>query len=249
MPEIEIVAKEQRMAVPYALNRPFREIFGTAKWNGTYKLFSVRATAQNRRKWDQFMETVKDACAVLAEAEDSALTANQLERAAAAAEQAVCDIKTSLNECNLRIKIAEESKTLAEAQTAVFRAHLETANAALKKIQADGAKARRDRADAIAPALQLYKAHNLKKILKDFVESTRFGYRGRTIYDHAGYAALALSSDLQAIGFRMKEIDLLGQVSRNRPDLILSLVKTIEATSETGLELLETVSDNDNGKQ
>lgn len=238
-PTLNIIANELHMAVPYALNGAFRAVFKTAKWNPSAKVFIAAATAQNRKKWDQFLATVKDAVEFLANADNVEATAEELECAAREADQAVEKALASLKYFEQRAIIAGERKARAEEQLSEFGPVLEKASAALSRVLSANAAAEEARDAVVAPALHLFEAHGLERILADISKAARAGYRGKEARGRAQEQIVALRDDLGEIGFRLEAIDDLARASLNRPDNIIQYVEAALATMHSGLEVIE----------
>ena len=235
-PTMRNTGTELQMQVPYLLNSSFRELFKTARWDASRKVFVARATTQNLNKWTKFMETVESAVQTLAQADEMEVTARELERAAQEAVGAVHKAQADIADCELRALEARAQKARAVEQIAELKPLLEQAQAALAAVKADAAQALSARNDSIAPALELYKSHGLTRILDEFERAGRRGYLGK---DALGWAQLdieELRDDLKNIGYRNRAIDELARVSLNRPDKVISFVESARATSRSGLE-------------
>ena len=226
---------ELQMQVPYPLNSSFRELFKTARWDASRKVFMARATTQNLNKWTKFMEAVESAVQTLAQADEMEATARELERAAQEALNSVHSAQANIADCEQRADEARTKKARAVEQLAELKPLLEHATVALAAVQADTAKALTARDEAIAPALELYDAHGLSRILNEFERAARRGYGGKDALGRAQSELTALRDDLQEIGYRNQSINYLVDVSLNRPDKVILFVESARATSRSGL--------------
>ena len=238
-PTMTMTESVLRMTVPYALNESFREIFKTAEWNRSEKVFIARATTQNRNKWAKFTECVKEASEALENADQAEATVEQLERLANRAERALEEARASLKTIENRAEVARQRRAQAEAQIAEFVPVLDKANTSLQAVLAQTASAEQERDVVIAPALALYEAHGFERILNEFSAAARKGYRGKEAASRAQAEITELKKDLKKIGFRLKAIDELVGVSLNRPDNIAHYAAQASATMRSGLTLIE----------
>jgi hypothetical protein len=240
IPSMTTAGNELCMAVPYPLNGAFRAIFKTAKWNANAKVFNAAATTQNRKKWEQFLASVKDAVVALANADQVEATHMELERAVQEAERAVEKAQASIREIEQRMEAARERTRRAEEQLAECAPVLEKASAALTAVLVTTAAAEGARDVVIAPALTLYETHGLTGILDAFEKATRRGYVGKEASGRAQKEIRALRDDLGKIGFRLEALSDLANVSLNRPDKISEYVASAKATMHSGLGVIET---------
>jgi sirohydrochlorin ferrochelatase len=238
-PSITTTPKELHMKVPYPLNGAFRAIFKTAKWNSDGKVFVAAATPQNHKKWEKFIATVKDAVAVLHNADQAEATAEELERAAQEAERTLESALAAVKEFEQRASAARERRMRAEAQLIEFAPVREKARAALADVLDATAAAEGARDAVITPAITLYGTHGLERILANFAQAARRGHSGKEACGRARAEIIELRNDLKSIGFRVPAIDDLASVSLNRPDKIAQFVESIKATSHSGLELVD----------
>ena len=235
-PTMRNTGTDLQMQVPYLLNSSFRELFKTARWDASRKVFVARATTQNLNKWTKFMETVESAVQTLAQADEMEVTARELERAAQEAVGAVHKAQADIADCEQRALEARAQKARAVEQIAELKPLLEQAQAALAAVKADAAQALSARNDSIAPALELYKSHGLTRIPDEFERAGRRGYLGKDALGRAQSDIEEVRDDLKEIGYRNQAIDDLANVSLNRPDKVISFVESARATSRSGLE-------------
>lgn len=238
-PTMTATDDELHMEVPYPLNGAFRAIFKTAKWNPVGRVFVAAATPQNRKKWEKFIASVEDAVTALDNADRTEATAEELERAAQEAERALERAVAAVKEFEQRANAARERLMRAEAQLVEFGPVQERASAALVDVLDATATAEDTRDVVIAPVIALYESHGLKRILANFAQAARRGHSGKEACGRAKAEIVELRNDLKSIGFRVPAIDDLASVSLNRPDKIAQFVESTEATSHSGLEVVE----------
>lgn len=237
-PTMTATDTELHMSVPYPLNGAFRAIFKTAKWNPGGRVFVSAATPQNRKKWDKFIASVKDAVVALHSADQAEATVEELERAAQEAERVLERAQALVKEFEQRAIAARERRMRAEAQLVEFEPVQEMASAALTDVL-DATAAAEDARDAvIAPVIALYEIHGLTRILANFVQAARRGHSGKEACGRAQDEIAELRNNLKSIGFRLPAIDDLAAVSLNRPDKMAQFVESTHLTLKTGLQII-----------
>lgn len=210
-PTMAATDTELHMNVPYPLNRAFRAIFKTAKWNPGGRVFVAAATPQNRNKWKKFIASVKDVVTALLNADQAEVTAEELELAAQEGERALERAHALVKEFERRANAARERRIRAEAQLVEFGPVQEMAGAALADVM-DATAAVEDARDAvIASAIVLYETHGLERILTDFAKAARRGHSGKEACGRAKAEIVELRNKLKSIGFRLPAIDDLGR--------------------------------------
>lgn len=227
-PTIKEVNTEFHLYVPYSLNAAFRAIFKTAQWNPTMKVFVVKATSQNKNKWAQFIETVKDV-------PDAMAMADEAEATAAEVANAVAEARRLIKTCQERAATAQRNKAKAQAQLAELRPYADEMEALTSQVMAASAKAQTERDLVIAPILKLYESHQLFQALDEMAAGARWGFSGKERCGRAKGKITLVKLALKEIGIFVPAIDDLVDVSLNRPDKMLDGVEAVRATHITGI--------------
>jgi hypothetical protein len=217
------------LTVPYILNPAFKEVFKTATWNSTRKVYEVKDTTQNRNKWTKFLAMAHAASQALAQVDQQEATAEELKRAAAR----LADV---LETCRYRLEDAEKTAEIAKAQTLRLGPLLEAAKVKLAEVEASTAKATAKRDAVIAPALSLYEKHGLDHIISDYLAGARRGYLGKTRCETAETRLIPLKKALQQVGFEVAAINTLVGTSLNNAPKLLEAAEALQRTKLTGIK-------------
>jgi hypothetical protein len=216
------------LTVPYELNPAFREIFKSAKWNPTSKVFEVKDTVQNRNKWEKFLALAEDASKVLATADFEDATAQALQQAAQRLEQA-------LTTTNHRIDAAKKEAAAATEMAQRFAPLLDEANERLAKLEEEKRGAVEARDAVIAPILRIYESHKLDVIIDDYLSGARRGYAGKPKCEAAEGCLIAVRKAIRAVGFEVPAMDELLGTSLNRADKLREAAEALQRTKTSGL--------------
>jgi hypothetical protein len=234
-PDMKETSKGLVMSVPYPLNPAFRAMLKTAAWDGSQKAFVAAATTANKSKWRSFLEQVKDVSSVLALQEHEEATAEQLERSQQAALEALHHAQRAIAEARIRQADAVAKASEAREQTAALAPLVQESEARLEKLLQELRDAQMQRSKAIAPVLALYQHHGLDAIIGELERSARRGYPGKEAMGRALGRAFKLHDSMQFMGFELKALNALVNVSHNRPDSVLELCETLRATCQSGV--------------
>jgi len=216
------------LTVPYELNPAFREIFKTAKWNPTGKVFEVKDTAQNRNKWAKFLALAEDASKALAAADLEDATAQEL-------QQAVQRLEQALETANHRIDVAKKDAAAAAEMAKRFAPLLDEANEKLAKIEDEKRDAIQARDAVIAPILRIYDSHKIDVIIDDYLSGARRGYAGKPKCEAAEGRLIAVRKAIRAVGFDVPAINELLGTSLNRADKLREAAEALQHTKTSGL--------------
>jgi hypothetical protein len=218
-----------QLTVPFAFKDAFREVFKTASWNPTLKVYEVKDTTQNRNKWDKFLALAQLGLDALAQADETEATAEELQRVAQRLEEAMISAKQ-------RIEKANDIAIAARVQAEELAPLLSAATKKLAEVEADAAVAKATRDAVIAPVLGLYETHQLDLIIADYLTGARRGYSGKAKCEAAESRLIPLRKAMRLIGFQVDAMNELLGTSLNRPEKLEGAAESLRRTKVTGVK-------------
>jgi hypothetical protein len=218
-----------QLTIPYAFKDAFREVFKTASWNPSLKIYEVKDTAQNRNKWDKFLALAQEPLKAFALADESEASAEDLRRVAQRLEDALASARQ-------RIERANDEAIAARVQAEELAPLLEAATQKLAVVTADANSAKQERDALVAPILELYAVHQLDQIIGEYLAGASRGFSGKARCEAAEGRLISLRKEMRRIGYEVTAMSDLIAASLNRPEKVYNAAEALQRMKVTGIK-------------